>query len=155
MGAANLELRVPPPAVALAVAFAMWLAAGATSAFRVQLPARSVVALALAIAGVLAVGAGLLEFRRARTTINPLDPGAASAIVVSGIYRFTRNPMYLGFAAILLAFAAYLGNPLSLLGVAGFVAYMNRFQITPEERALQALFPGAFDAYAKKVSRWL
>lgn len=101
------------------------------------------------------VVAGVIEFHRARTTVNPLRPEAASAFVVSGIYRVTRNPMYVGMAIVLLAWAIYLSHPLSLLGVVAFVAYIQRYQIAPEEKALRALFPGAFEAYSREVRRWL
>ena len=106
-------------------------------------------------AGLLFVLAGGISFRRARTTVNPLKPEAASALVTSGIYRYTRNPMYVGFALWLLAWGLYLASPLVLLGVLGFVLYMNRLQIAPEERALGRLFGADFAAYRQRVRRWL
>lgn len=113
------------------------------------------VALPLIGAGLLFVLAGGISFRRARTTVNPLKPEAASALVTSGIYRYTRNPMYVGFALWLLAWGLYLASPLVLLGVLGFVLYMNRLQIAPEERALGRLFGADFAAYRQRVRRWL
>lgn len=151
----RLELRIPPPVVALIAALAMVAAASVWRSNLPSIPARGHVAIALALAGVLMVGAGIVEFHRARTTVNPLNPGAASALVVARIYRFTRNPMYLGLAIVLCAWAIYLSNPLSLLGVVAFVAYMNRFQIIPEETALRALFGHDFERYATQVRRWL
>jgi protein-S-isoprenylcysteine O-methyltransferase Ste14 len=97
----------------------------------------------------------LAHFLRARTTINPLKPGNASALVAGGIYRFTRNPMNLGLATLLLAWTIYLGNIAALAGVLLFILYMNRFQIAPEERALQARFGAEFDAYCARVRRWI
>jgi protein-S-isoprenylcysteine O-methyltransferase Ste14 len=76
-------------------------------------------------------------------------------MVTSGVYRHTRNPMYLGMLCLLGAWAAWLGNAAALLGLPAFVAYMNRFQIAPEERALAQRFGAAFDAYAARVRRWL
>ncbi|MBG6289848.1 isoprenylcysteine carboxylmethyltransferase family protein [Pseudomonas nitroreducens] len=99
--------------------------------------------------------AGVLSFRLARTAVNPLRPETASALVSSGIYGHTRNPMYLGFAIALVAWAFYLASPVALLGVVGFVLYMNRFQIGPEEQALASLFGEAFAAYRTRVRRWL
>jgi protein-S-isoprenylcysteine O-methyltransferase Ste14 len=84
-----------------------------------------------------------------------MTPEAASSLVVAGIYRVTRNPMYLGFLLILLGWAAWLSNVLALLPLAGFVIYMNVFQIRPEERALEALFGPEFEAYKKQVRRWI
>jgi len=87
--------------------------------------------------------------------VNPLKPDSASALVVAGIYRWTRNPMYLGMATVLAAWGLYLANIGALAGVALFVAYMNRFQIAPEERALEARFGADFAAYRGRVRRWL
>ena len=97
---------------------------------------------------------GLLAFRAARTTVNPLKPEAASALVQSGVYRVSRNPMYVGFALLLLAWCLYLGSLLSFIGVLSFVFFIDRFQVLPEERAMHSLFGTEFDDYAKKVRRW-
>ncbi|MEX1185756.1 MAG: isoprenylcysteine carboxylmethyltransferase family protein [Gemmatimonadaceae bacterium] len=151
----GLELRVPPLVVALVAALLMWAAARAAPDLSVDVPARAGLALALAVVGAFVAVAGVLEFRRARTTVNPLNPDATSALVVTGVYRISRNPMYLGLAIVLLAGAAYLSHALAPLGVAAFAAYIHRFQILPEERALRALFPGDFKEYAGQVRRWL
>lgn len=150
-----LETRIPPPLIGLVAGLVMWLVARATPALAVTVPARRALAVLLGLAGLAVVAAGVVRFRHARTTVNPLDPAAASALVESGVYRITRNPMYLGFAVVLLGWVVHLASPPAVLGVVAFVAYMNRFQIIPEERALRANFPGAFDAYARKVRRWL
>lgn len=150
-----LETRIPPPLVGAVAGFAMWLIARATPALAVSVPGRRAFALSIGLMGLAIVAAGVMQFRRARTTANPLEPARATALVGSGVYRITRNPMYLGFAVVLLGWATQLESPPAVLGVVAFVAYMNRFQIVPEERALRANFPGAFDAYARKVRRWL
>lgn len=151
----GLELRIPPPAITFAAAVFMWLMARATPALAMIVSGRAALAIGLALVGIVVLLAGVLEFRRARTTLNPLDPRAASALVVSRVYRHTRNPMYLGMGVVLLAWSIYLSHPLALLGVAAFVAYITRFQIIPEEQALRALFPGEFDRYARTVRRWI
>lgn len=133
----------------------MWAAARATLRLEVDLPASAGVAIALAVVGTALAVAGMLEFRRARTTVNPLNPDSTSALVVKGVYRISRNPMYLGLAIVLLGVAVYLSHPLAPLGIVLFVAYITRFQIIPEERALRALFPGDFKEYADQVRRWL
>lgn len=99
--------------------------------------------------------AGVVEFRRAQTTVNPIRPEGASALVVSGIYRLTRNPMYLGFVLILMGWMLALASlPGAAISVA-FVWYMDRFQIPPEEAALRTRFGGVYDAYVLRVRRWL
>lgn len=111
-------------------------------------------------AGVVGIGtavalAGVIEFRRARTTVDPMRPERASALVSSGIYRVTRNPMYLGFALILVGWIVALRCLPALPIAAVFVLYLDRVQIPPEEAALQACFGSAFDEYASRVRRWL
>jgi len=147
--------RLPPLPLAASVALLMWFVARATPSLAGWFPGSCAVAIAL-MAAAAAVGlAGLLEFRRARTTLNPLRPATASALVTRGIYRHTRNPMYLALATALLAWAAYLEHALAPLGVALFVAWMNRFQIPPEERAMSALFGDEFMRYCRAVRRWI
>ncbi len=150
-----LENKVPPPLVALVFGGLMGGASLGLPGLELAWGTRLLLALPLIGAGLLFVLAGGISFRRARTTVNPLKPEAASALVTSGIYRFTRNPMYVGFALWLLAWGLYLASPLVLLGVLGFVLYMNRLQIAPEERALGRLFGADFAAYRQRVRRWL
>ncbi|SEC14811.1 Protein-S-isoprenylcysteine O-methyltransferase Ste14 [Pseudomonas saponiphila] len=150
-----LENRIPPPLVAVLFGVLMGLFSRWLPGLDPDLHTRLLLALPLVMAGLLFVLAGGLSFRRARTTVNPLKPASASALVTSGIYRYTRNPMYVGFALWLLAWGLYLASPLVLLGVLGFVLYMNRFQISPEERALGQLFGADFADYRQRVRRWL
>ncbi|MDR2239396.1 MAG: isoprenylcysteine carboxylmethyltransferase family protein [Zoogloeaceae bacterium] len=152
-----LELRVPPPLVALCAAALMWLAAWLpkTAALTFALPWRIPVAVALIIAGIAIALAGMAAFRKARTTINPLKPHTASAIVTSGVYQWSRNPMYAGVLLALTGWGVYLSNPVSALALPLFVAYLNRFQIKPEERALTTKFGAEYTAYTQRVRRWL
>lgn len=149
-----LELKLPPLALAFLFGALMWLAS-AYSAFTIALPWRSAFALIFSTVGLAIVLAGLVAFRRAKTTINPLTPEATTAMVTSGIYRFTRNPMYLGFLLVLAGWAMYLSNLLAFALLPLFVLYMTRFQIVPEERALCAKFSDVFTAYKRSVRRWL
>ncbi len=108
----------------------------------------------------MAAGLGLkiaaaLAFRARGTTVNPISPERSAALVVDGLYRVTRNPMYLGSALILAGWALHLGAWVAILTVPFFVLYMNRFQIGPEERALSALFGADYDAYRARVRRWI
>ena len=98
---------------------------------------------------------GAIAFRRAGTTVNPLHPENASALVVRGIYRLTRNPMYLGMLILLVGWAVLLANFIPWIFLPGFVLYMNRFQIGPEERMLASMFGNDFTLYRSRVRRWL
>src|SRR5687768_11909847 len=133
----------------------MALSARAVPAVALSIPSQEFIALGLALLGATISILGVLSFRRAGTTVNPLKPGAASSLVRSGVYRVTRNPMYLGFLMLLLGWGIYLSNALALLFVPMFVVYMNKFQIEPEERALTARFGQEFVVYSMRVRRWL
>ncbi len=149
-----LELRVPPVAVAAVAAGLMWIIAWALPDATLALPGRVPATVLAALTGVVVAVAGVVEFRRAQTTVNPLRPDAASSLVRGGIYKMTRNPMYLGLALVLLGWGIFLANPVSLAVLFAFVGYLNRFQIIPEEKALESRFGEAFAAYRKAVARW-
>lgn len=150
-----LELKVPPLALGLLMAALMWLATWAVPTFGFELPARTLFSVSVAVAGAVIGGLGFASFLRAKTTVNPMKPDSSSSLVVSGIYRFTRNPMYLAFLLGLLGWAIFLSNALAFFLLPAFIVYMNRFQIEPEEQALARLFGEQFVAYKSRVRRWL
>jgi protein-S-isoprenylcysteine O-methyltransferase Ste14 len=150
-----LELKVPPLALVLLIAGAMWFAAMQLPSLTFMLPWRHGLAATIFGGGILFMLAGLYEFRKAMTSFNPMIPDAASSVVTSGIYRISRNPMYMGFLLTLTGWAIFLSHPLPFFLLPGFVLYMNRFQILPEERALSAKFGGEYDSYKQCVRRWL
>lgn len=106
-------------------------------------------------AGLLLAVTGVMAFRRHQTTINPHTLDRASALVTGGIYRLTRNPMYLGMLLVLIGAIFLSRDVLALLAVPGFIVTLNRLQILPEERALRARFGAAFDAYCARTRRWI
>ncbi|MED5618902.1 methyltransferase family protein [Ideonella sp. BN130291] len=150
-----LELKVPPPVVALVIALFMWVVAAVTPNLALPAVYRVAGTLALFVAGFAVRAIAQLSFVRARTTINPLSPSGSSALVSAGIYRYTRNPMYLGRLLQLAGWAVFLSNALAALLVPVYVLYINRFQVRPEERALLERFGSQYAAYQQKVPRWL
>ena len=151
----SLELRVPPVVLVAVAAGLMALLAWAFPRPALVFPAPYALGGALVGLGAAIAVAGVLAFRRARTTVNPMTPGASSSVVSTGIYRLTRNPMYLGFLLALAGWGAILGNLLVLLPLAAFVAWMDRFQIAPEERALREKFGADYEDYLRRVRRWI
>jgi len=150
-----LELKVPPPVVTAAIAAAMASLAFVLPAADLALPQRPVLAALFAGAGVLVAATGVAGFFRQRTTVNPHTPERSSALVTTGIYRYTRNPMYLGLLLVLIGWAVWLANAASLPLLPVFILYLNRYQIEPEERVLGARFGQAFTDYRGRVRRWL
>jgi protein-S-isoprenylcysteine O-methyltransferase Ste14 len=151
----QLELKVPPLALVVMFALAMWLQASLTPALSFSGAWQVPLAAVLATLGGAIAGTGVLAFRRAHTTVNPTQPEGSSSVVSHGIYGYSRNPMYVGFVLLLLAVASLLGNVLALLWIPLFIAYMNRYQIGPEERVLQANFGTDYSTYLARVRRWI
>lgn len=150
-----LELKVPPPIVALVLAAAMWGISRMGASIEIPGVLRHGVAAALALAGGCISLAGVVSFRRAKTTVNPLKPEKASSLVTGGIYKVTRNPMYLGLLLVLLAWAVFLSSAWALAGPVAFVLYINRFQIEPEERVMGTMFGTTYSEYKARVRRWV
>jgi protein-S-isoprenylcysteine O-methyltransferase Ste14 len=154
MNADALETRIPPPVVALVMLLLMWnLAAWLPGPLAPSWHVSA--ALALVAIGAAFDLAALWAFHRARTTINPMRPQATAHLVTAGVYRLTRNPMYLGLVLFLSAGVVYLWSLWAVLGPLGFVAYINRFQIGPEERVMRERFGSAYTAWCAGVRRWL
>ena len=149
----NLELKIPPAAVWFICALIMWGIARLLPF--VALPHLPIVAIVMALIGIGAGIAGIWSFRKVRTTVNPLNPSEATHFVSEGIYKLSRNPMYVGLACCLVSWAIWLSYLLPWLGVLLFVAYMTRFQIIPEERVLRQKFGDEYQNYCLKVRRWL
>lgn len=150
-----LELKVPPLVLVLVLAVAMWFAAMQLPSLAIALPWPLGLAVIISGVGILLMLAGGYAFQKAKTTVNPTTPAAASSVVTSGVYRFSRNPMYVGFLLALIGWATFLSHTLPFLLLPVYFAYMNRFQISPEERALSAKFGDEYEAYKQAVRRWL
>ena len=92
---------------------------------------------------------------RNKTTVSPVTPKNASALVSTGIYRYTRNPMYLGMLMLIIAIGLWIGNLMIIPASALFVWYITAYQIIPEEEALREKFGQAYDEYCNQVRRWI
>jgi len=150
-----LENRIPPPLVMIVIALAM--GAAALRVPQILLPDD----LRWGLTGACVLLAGLFgppaiaSFGRAATTIDPVRIGRASALVTTGVYRFSRNPMYVAMAMLLCALAMALDRPLTLAGPLAYVLYITRFQIIPEERMLFQKFGEDYQQYRNRTRRWL
>ena len=150
-----LETRVPPPVVALSLAVAMWAADRFLPGASPSGGVRSVIAGGLFALALLVASTAVATFLLSRTSLDPHRPGKASALVRGGVFRLSRNPMYLALALTLLGWAVQLGRAWLVLGPAAFVLYITRFQILPEERALAEKFGLAYEEYRRTTRRWL
>mgnify|MGYP000279164720 FL=1 len=151
----KLDNKVPPPAVALIIAAMMWHLSAYEPALSLLAEMSEILILFLVIVGVSFDVCGLLAFRQLKTTINPMSPNKTSALVTGGIYRLSRNPMYVGLFLFLMAWAIQLSMLWPFIGPVLFVIYITRFQITPEERVMESKFGDEYSIYKNKVRRWL
>jgi protein-S-isoprenylcysteine O-methyltransferase Ste14 len=150
-----LELKVPPVALFILVFVASYFSAQHLSVGAIVLPYKIIVlVIGIALSGVVGLS-GIWEFRKQETTVNPIKVETASAVVDSGIFGYTRNPMYLGLFILLFCLGYFFQNLFSVLLSFVFVIYMNNFQIKPEERALEQLFGAEYVDYKQKVRRWI
>ena len=151
----KLALKIPPPVQALVFGALMWVVdkrlPGGQFDFGMQLS----VAILFAVAGVVLVATSMLAFRRASTTVDPFQPEEASHLVVDGVFRYSRNPMYVSLALVLIGWAVWLGNIFNLVVLAFFISYITIFQIKPEEKVLRSLFGESYEQYCSNVRRWI
>jgi protein-S-isoprenylcysteine O-methyltransferase Ste14 len=151
----NFPLKIPPLLLTGLLALLMKLIDTALPIYGFHGFDSTPFSLALLLISILLIIGGVLAFRRASTTINPSQPHNTSTLVTTGVYRLTRNPMYVGFILALTAWGIHLGNPISFLLVVSFYYYMNCFQIKLEEKALQEIFGDNYVQYCTKGKRWL
>lgn len=151
----SLELKIPPAIVTGLVGCLMWSLDTFISIGLLSFPGSFWIAMIFLLAGGIFGVLGLIQFYREATSIDPHNPQKASSLVTGGIYRLSRNPMYVALLLSLIGFGVYLQNLLALLLVPLFVWYMNRFQIKPEEEVLMNKFGEEYRSYLSQVRRWL
>lgn len=150
-----MALIIPPQLLALLVAILMLALSSSGLTTPIQSDLTAVLSMAVFVTGFITGLAALLSLHTAKTTIDSQKPQKASRLIRHGIYRLTRNPMYLSLTLMLAAVAIWTGDLLSIAPLAFFVWYINKFQIIPEEKALQARFPSQLPAYKASVRRWI
>jgi protein-S-isoprenylcysteine O-methyltransferase Ste14 len=150
-----LELKIPPVLIFAISGSFMWFLSLITNETGINQKIMLLGSIISLLAGGYIAVAGIIGFRKAKTTFSPLNPDEASSLVCSGIYRYTRNPMYLGLLFCLFSWACFLDNFYSLIFVFLYLLYMTQFQIRPEEKTLESIFGKNYGFYKKRVHRWL
>ncbi|MGL1935069.1 MAG: isoprenylcysteine carboxylmethyltransferase family protein [Fibrobacterales bacterium] len=151
----KLSLLIPPPLVMALFGGIQW----SVTRTPFQFPCSSalfwgIVALLLSLSALFGIG-GVIQFIRAKTTVNPLKPENSSSLVTSGLFAYTRNPMYVSFLFLLLTWGLFLYALVTIIPIVGFILYLNRFQIIPEESLLTEVYGDTYVEYYSKTPRWL
>ena len=150
-----MKLLIPPPIQALLSAIMMCLISRYFTHANFSLNGINIFALIFLIIAVIIIVLSMYKFRKIKTTISPLRPNKTSSLVKSGIYEYTRNPMYLGLLLMLFSTALFLKNLISFLIIPLFILFITKNQILPEEEALENIFGEEYKNYKKKVRRWI
>ncbi len=150
-----MKLKIPPPIVGLIFAALMWAVDSLFPTIAIDFPGQRVLSALFVGFGFAIAFAAFFSFRKAGTTVDPLAPEKATQIVRGGVFRLSRNPMYLGLALLLVACAIWMGNIFNVVTFFLFVAYLTVFQIRPEEQALTELFGSDYESYREEVRRWI
>ena len=148
-----LKNKIPPPIVTLVFAALIYFPNEWSPS--IVFSGQSIISLFLMMVGFIVLLIAISAFIKLKTTINPLNPEAASSLVTTGIFRISRNPMYLGMLLLIISLWVKTGAVSGFILVPSFVAYLNYFQILPEERAMKAIFSGKYKVYCQQVRRWL
>lgn len=151
---AKLELKIPPVIVFIVlIGPILYFSSDATAFAQVFTLWHLAAVVCFLCSGVIGI-AGVVEFRRHKTTVDPRFPHKASNIVVSGVFQYTRNPMYVALLLLMLAITLLVQSYVGLLCSLLFVLYMTEFQIKPEERILLSIFGEEYASYMQQVGRW-
>lgn len=146
---------IPPVALVLIFAIIAWIGSVIVPIFTWQGVITMAASVLFAVLGLTLIVWSVVQFRKAKTSVDPMSPDKAQKLMTNGFYNISRNPMYLGMAALLLAWAIFLGAAIALVGVGGFVLWMSRWQIPFEEAALTQRFGDDFETYKSRVRRWV
>jgi len=145
--------KIPPPIVTLFFGLCIYLSRPYFPEFSSSLlNSMSVISF---VVGISVFVAAVGSFKKQKTTVNPISIEKASSLVISGIFKYSRNPMYLGMSFILLGLAFKFNLIGGLLFTSIFMLFITIFQIKPEEVAMEKLFEQQWKDYIKNVRRWL
>lgn len=152
-----MKATIPPPLLTLLAGVLMWLLAGWAPSLDFIFPYGGILFWIVLCIGLALLVAGARTIFKHKTTIHPdkRSLSQVTALVTSGVYRYTRNPIYLGMALLLIAWWVFLANWLALVGPVAFIVFITRNQIKPEEVALEKIFGETYQHYKRNVRRWV
>lgn len=150
----KLALKIIPPVQVIISAGLMYGFANYLPQYHFTLVIRWPMILLLIVAAATIGILALYDFHKHQTTFHPHTPEKTSTVVDSGVFAYSRNPMYLSMVITLIALVIYFQNYSCFVILPLFIWYITRFQIIPEEQMLTTLFPDDYSKYCQKVRRW-
>ena len=151
----NLKLKIIPPLQVLAAGAGMWVVHRYLPLLHIHVPYSNEVFGAILMVAAVIFCLAAYQLWRHRTTINPMQLHRTSVLVTGGIYRWSRNPIYLADLLVLCAWLIWLGAWMNVAWIIAFVAYITKYQIIPEEESLQTRFGEEWQRYRGRVRRWV
>ena len=148
-----MKTKIPPPIIAVTCIFANYLSTYVITPFNFS--NQGIVGSVIFVFGFASALSAILLFRKKQTTVDPMKPEESTSLVTSGIFSYTRNPMYLGLFIVITSTVIFFGAWFGIIILCFFVWYINTFQIIPEEEAMQKLFGKKFEEYSQNVRRWI
>ncbi len=145
--------KIPPPIVTLFFGLCIYLSRSYFPEFSNSV--LNLLSIISFVVGIFVFAAAVSSFKKQKTTVNPISIENASSLVVSGIFKYSRNPMYLGMSIVLLGLTFKFNVIGGLLLTGIFMLFITIFQIKPEEVAMEKLFDQEWKDYTKNVRRWL
>ena len=146
----NLDTKIPPPIVTLIILAFIYLFK--TNEYKLNTELISIITLSI---GLIFIFSAVFQFIRTKTTVNPTKPHKTTSLVITGTFKISRNPMYLGMSLIIISYSFYESSIISLILIPFFIFFINKFQIEPEEFEMRKKFGKEYDDYCKKVDRWI
>tara|TARA_A100001011_G_scaffold237894_1_gene245785 strand:- start:6123 stop:6566 length:444 start_codon:yes stop_codon:yes gene_type:complete len=146
----NLDTKIPPPIVTIILLSIIYLFD--LNEYNIN---NDVISIIILFIGIIFILSAVVQFIIRKTTVNPTKPHKTTTLVISGAYKITRNPMYLGMLLIIISFAFYKSSIISIILIPFFIFYINKFQIEPEEFEMRKKFGKEYEDYCKKVDRWI
>ena len=146
-------IKIPPPLIVLVLIVSIYFSSKKIDL--INIPLQLEISIFILSAGILIFVNPVLQFIKSKTTVNPIQFEEVNKLVTSGIFKYSRNPMYLGMLMIVLSASIFYLNIYSILTPLLFILWINKFQIKREEEFLIEKFGDEYLSYKKKTRRWI
>ena len=146
-------IKIPPPVLVLILVSSNYFSSKKIDL--IHLPNQDLISIIILLIGILILINPIFKFIKSKTTIDPIKFKKVNKLIISGIYKYSRNPMYLGLLMIVISTSIFFLNIFSITTPLLFYCWINRFQIKREEIFLTEKFGEEYMSYKTKTRRWI